>query len=147
MSNFKACFNCGNINDDPKPGTLCRICGTKFTQDSITDPLSEYWTCPHGFAIDMACDDCKRSGFRIAGVNDGTEAERAVDGPDFACERSKGRVMAESEWFSIHRPHITDNKYEKVYNNKQPPSGYRLFKIVCPCGASLQSMEELGEKT
>lgn len=65
-----------------------------------------------------------------------------MDGPGFRCDLMKGKTMTESEWFSIHRPHMADNKYEKVYNEAQP-SAYRLYRIVCPCGASLQCMEEL----
>lgn len=141
--------------------------------------------CIHGFGYDMACDDCRRSGFRFVGVNDGTEAEReqctgaidcdhcrevfentespgpdqpylpqemiddqladegSLDGPGFRCERLKSKTTSEEAWRAIHNPHKDSNaEFDKVYNDTQLPS-YRLFRWVCPCGASLQSMEEL----
>lgn len=58
------CPNDGELNES----TQCSHC--KYDID-----LSEAH-CIHGFAYDMACDDCVRSGFRFEGVNDGTEAER-----------------------------------------------------------------------
>lgn len=113
--------------------------------------------CIHGMAYDMACDDCGRSGFRFEGINmpeDMEPVERvaqeildelSADGPGFTCERMKGKTMAEEEWRREHDPHVeqnNDSQYEKVYNLHQPPS-YRLYSLICPCGASLQCMEEL----
>lgn len=54
----------------------------------------------------------------------------------------KPKTMEEADWRSIHRDHLENWKsFEKVYNDVQPPS-YRLFMLVCPCGAILQCMEE-----
>ncbi len=161
------CPNCQTVNDNrnwlDKDGiSTCKQCG-KPTID-----LSEA-LCIHGYAVDMACDECPRSGFRFEGVNTSEEVflspkdweeirnlghhtslpqdliedqladEGSLDGPGFRCERMKGKTTGEEEWKDQHYFHGIP---QKVYNEAQP-SSYRLYKLICLCGASLQCMEEL----
>jgi hypothetical protein len=97
----------------------------------------------------MACDECDRSGFRFPGWNDGEQIEDnlvdegSLDGPGFRCERLKGKTVSEEDWREQHKEHLPiAGVFSKVYNETQPPS-YRLYKLTCTCGASLQCMEEL----
>lgn len=152
------CPNCETVNDNQdwtsKDGiSTCKQC------DKPTIDLSEA-LCIHGHAIDMACDDCPRAGFRFEDdplrgewepnlpadlIEDQLADEGSLDGPGFRCERMKGKTMTEEEWHQIHDAHkgFLRQEYRKEYNEVQPPS-YKLYRLICPgCGASLQCMEEL----
>lgn len=71
------------------------------------------------------------------------------DGPGFRCRKFAGRVQTEADWRALHEPHRTKDAqtgepldFCKEYNEAQP-SSYKLYRLMCPCGASLQCIEEL----
>ncbi len=47
--------------------------------------------------------------------------------------RRFGKVVKMEDWVAKHIPH---GEPKKVYPDAQPPS-YRLYNLVCPCGAKL----------
>lgn len=57
------------------------------------------------------------------------------------CVRIAKKEEQDGSWAREHSPH---GEPRKEYNKIQPPS-YRLFRWVCPCGASLGDMEDLPE--
>lgn len=136
-------WNCSNCGSNTKGWPDCGRCGYRVD-------LKEQ-TCIHGYAYDMACDDCGRSGFRFDGVNTPEDMtgvnqvaqeildELSADGPGFQCERIKDKTMTEEKWRTLHEPH---GEITRQDNLSQPPS-YKLFWLICPCGARLQCMEEL----
>jgi hypothetical protein len=52
--------------------------------------------------------------------------------------RLKERVMDGEEW---EKAHATHGKPTRTYNESQPPAGYKLYTLTCPCGAKLVGHE------
>jgi hypothetical protein len=48
-------------------------------------------------------------------------------------------VKTEAQWRMLHERHGVP---EKVRNVNQPPAGYTLFILKCPCGALYVTKEE-----
>lgn len=60
MANFNdtvwRCSRCGSLKTEPGRTVVCAGCGGVFGED--VDPV-----CPHGYAPDVHCDGCERTGF------------------------------------------------------------------------------------
>jgi hypothetical protein len=57
---------------------------------------------------------------------------------DIDCSLNRFKQLTTEEWLAEHTPH---GQPEKKYNCIQPPGGYKLYTLWCPCGAGHMAME------
>jgi hypothetical protein len=50
------------------------------------------------------------------------------------------KVLTARQWHELHDPH---GEATKSYLERQPPSGYKLYALTCPCGAKMIDKEDI----